>query len=274
MIRNELLDPSFGLVFLEQEIISNLGVLFVGTAQWRKGASAWQQAGSRVEVEAAWVAGQDRAAAAALLLQHIRPRIRCYLPLPLERPNWKYPLRMAKQSNQDAQGGQVPSNVFLRESNSSKEHRIFPELSSLAGKPGTSLETNGPLASTFRCATLLNRVTDTLFGDTPHTDMTAGAISDMQWLEDGSRWLKMSSSLRLFLPSFSRSLPCFAFHLFLPSLPPSHFLHSRVTQREHAKSSISSCYQLSTPHLQWYCGGCTVGCWHCLGCHGGTILGS
>ena len=40
MIRNELLDPSFGLVFLEQEIISNLGVLFVGTAQWRKGASA------------------------------------------------------------------------------------------------------------------------------------------------------------------------------------------------------------------------------------------
>ena len=45
----------------------------------------------------------------------------------------------------------------------------------------------------------------------------------------------MSSSLRLFLPSFSRSLPCFALHLFLPSLPPSHFLHSRVTQREHAK---------------------------------------
>ena len=66
---------------------------------------------------------------------------------------------MAKQTSQDAQEGRVPSNAFLRESTTSKEHRFCPEFSSLAGKPGTNLDSNGQLASTFRCAKLSNRVT-------------------------------------------------------------------------------------------------------------------
>jgi len=45
----------------------------------------------------------------------------------------------------------VPSNAFFRESSTSKEHRICHEFtsSSLGGKSGTNLDSNGPIASTF-----------------------------------------------------------------------------------------------------------------------------
>ena len=154
---------------------------------------------------------------------------------------------MAKQSNQDAQGGRVPSNVFLRESNSSKEHRIFPELSSLAGKTGTSLETNGPLASTFRCSTLLNRVTDTLFGDTLHTNMTAGAMvicNDLKMVQDDSKCPHLSAS---FFPLFP--VLCLAL-LSISSYPPSLLLIfcTFVSPRENMPKSIIHFILLPTLH--------------------------
>merc|ERR1712172_176998 len=61
----------------------------------------------------------------------------------------RYPVRrMAKQSCQEVhpQEGRVPSNAFLRESSTSEENRIC---SNFVGKPGTHLDSNGPLASTF-----------------------------------------------------------------------------------------------------------------------------
>merc|ERR1711971_1260637 len=62
----------------------------------------------------------------------------------------RYPVRrMAKQSRQEvhSQEGRVPSNAFVRESSTSQENQIY---SNIVGKPGTNLDSNGPLASTFR----------------------------------------------------------------------------------------------------------------------------
>ena len=103
------------------------------------------------------VAGQDLAAAAALMLQHIRPTHQILSVIALadtQIPRYpRYPVRMAKQSCQEvhSQEGRVPSNAFLRESSTSQENQIC---SNFVGKPGTNLDSNGPLASTFRCATL------------------------------------------------------------------------------------------------------------------------
>ena len=73
---------------------------------------------------------------------------------------------MAKQTSQDALEGRVPLNTFLRESTTSKEHRIPPEFDSLA-------DSNGPLASTFRYATLSNRVSHC---DTRHSAQIIGLL--------------------------------------------------------------------------------------------------
>merc|ERR1712126_582309 len=60
-------------------------------------------------------------------------------------------LRMANQSSQDVQEERVPSNAFLRdESTTSRGNRISPQqLNILGGKPGSSSDSNGHLASTL-----------------------------------------------------------------------------------------------------------------------------